>query len=414
MRPPAPWSEKRSFSTAVIPQAPAPSVRYAWDFGDGTGAREPNGSHVYDKAGRYVVTLTVTDQNGLSDASSARIQVSEPEPTPAEPPTATIQASAEAQVGEGVTFDGSQSQSSNPIVNYAWDFGDRTQGNGAVVEHVYAQSGVYNVTLTVTDNAGQMDATTTQITINDLPQTPPTAIIAGPATASVGEDVTFSAEESQPGSSEIVNYAWDFGNGDTQDGSRNMTASTRYDAPGQYPVSLTVTDANDLSNTATAEIVVNSTLEGTTWSLGQVLAETEITLELKRGTGERLQWLQYLLRQLYRGYWQRQRFDLGFRFSHYPSGLRGRGDGPGKRVPGFSARGDKLLYRWRHADAFFAQRPPHLQRSGGTIVLNQAQNDGSVILNEVKNLQATRRDSSTYDLRVSLGMTLHRKWGLPD
>ncbi|PIV69192.1 MAG: hypothetical protein COS08_05210, partial [Euryarchaeota archaeon CG01_land_8_20_14_3_00_38_12] len=38
------------------------------------------------------------------------------------------------------------------ITDYAWDFGDGTNGTGMVVSHMYAVHGVYNVTLNITDD----------------------------------------------------------------------------------------------------------------------------------------------------------------------------------------------------------------------------------------------------------------------
>jgi subtilisin family serine protease len=54
-----------------------PIASYAWDFGDGTGSGETV-SHTYAADGTYVVTLTVTDEDGATDASSQNVTVSEP------------------------------------------------------------------------------------------------------------------------------------------------------------------------------------------------------------------------------------------------------------------------------------------------------------------------------------------------
>jgi LysM repeat protein len=45
-------------------------VRYAWDFGDGTTGSGVSVTHVYNAAGSYKVTLTVTDDGGLSASAS--------------------------------------------------------------------------------------------------------------------------------------------------------------------------------------------------------------------------------------------------------------------------------------------------------------------------------------------------------
>lgn len=57
--------------------------------------------------------------------------------------------------GQAVTFDASPSFVLNGvIVNYEWDFGDGSQGTGKVIQHLFAKSGQYQVTLTVTADNG--------------------------------------------------------------------------------------------------------------------------------------------------------------------------------------------------------------------------------------------------------------------
>jgi PKD repeat protein len=48
---------------------------YAWDFGDGTAATEANPSHSFPASGTYDVELTVTDDDGDSDAVTATVEV---------------------------------------------------------------------------------------------------------------------------------------------------------------------------------------------------------------------------------------------------------------------------------------------------------------------------------------------------
>lgn len=49
---------------------------YNWDFGDGISSLEVYASHAYSAAGTYVVTLTVTDNNGATTQDSAIAQIS--------------------------------------------------------------------------------------------------------------------------------------------------------------------------------------------------------------------------------------------------------------------------------------------------------------------------------------------------
>jgi PKD repeat protein len=68
--------------------------------------------------------------------------------------------------------------------------------------------------------------------------------------------VTFTSR-SQPGSSAIVNYAWDLsGAPRTTGGTQGSSVTTVYNTPGTYTVSLTVTDKNGLRDTASKQIQI--------------------------------------------------------------------------------------------------------------------------------------------------------------
>lgn len=72
-------------------------------------------------------------------------------------------------VGIPVTFDGSGSYDSdetNVIASYIWNFGDGTTDSGVLVEHTYISANTYLVTLTVTDNEGMTSSNLTTATIS--------------------------------------------------------------------------------------------------------------------------------------------------------------------------------------------------------------------------------------------------------
>ncbi len=164
--------------------------RYEWDFGDpGSGnnntASGPTATHTYNQAGTYDVTLKVTDDTGIGNATSVQVLVS-PAATPL--PAVTVPQAdinnppAQANVGDVVTFDGSASDEGNgQNVTYAWDFGDPNSPNntatGLTAQHQYSQAGTYTVQLTVSNEQGS-NQTSASIAINDPNQptatTPPT------------------------------------------------------------------------------------------------------------------------------------------------------------------------------------------------------------------------------------------------
>lgn len=55
-----------------------PPYTYKWDFGDGTPpATDASPTHVYEKAGEYTATLTVTDSKGITGSEEYDILVEE-------------------------------------------------------------------------------------------------------------------------------------------------------------------------------------------------------------------------------------------------------------------------------------------------------------------------------------------------
>ena len=63
---------KVTFSAASA----AGDLTHHWDFGDGTMSNESNPTHLYESLGQYIVTLTVTDAEGVTSTTSLAIHVS--------------------------------------------------------------------------------------------------------------------------------------------------------------------------------------------------------------------------------------------------------------------------------------------------------------------------------------------------
>ncbi|MEZ4700287.1 MAG: malectin domain-containing carbohydrate-binding protein [Rhodothermales bacterium] len=71
------------------------------------------------------------------------------------PPTASFTYSISGNNAFEVAFDASKSDDPDgSIADYSWTFGDATTGTGEKPSHVYAQGGIYEVSLTVTDDKG--------------------------------------------------------------------------------------------------------------------------------------------------------------------------------------------------------------------------------------------------------------------
>ena len=92
------------------------------------------------------------------------------------------------------------------------------------------------------------------------PVPPPVALFdAEPPVANVSDMITFNASASYDPDTWLVSYEWNFGDGITETyKGKNLTAivTHAYDQGGNYTVSLTVTDYDNLTDTATSYVTV--------------------------------------------------------------------------------------------------------------------------------------------------------------
>lgn len=191
------------------------------------------------------------------------------------PPTAEIRSDISSGIAPLlVAFDGSFSTDSDGFVfGYDWDFADGGSANSVNPLHTFNTPGTYTVTMTALDNEGATATTTTVIEVfPPLGNLEPTAAFtATPTTGDAPLLVSLDASSSSDSDGTVDGYTWDFGNGaETLDALPSFT----FEQPGQYPITLIVTDDEGLSSTATSlTITVNDPDDG---SNGEpVVEETE-------------------------------------------------------------------------------------------------------------------------------------------
>jgi len=139
-------------------------VSYLWSFGDGATAAGVTAVHSYVSAGTYTVRLTVTDNDGLTNAASTTAQITDG--TGLQSPVANPAGPYQGTTSSPVAFDGSASSDPDgTVVSYDWSFGDGGTASGARPTHAYTTAGTYTVALTVTDDTGRKGTATTTASI---------------------------------------------------------------------------------------------------------------------------------------------------------------------------------------------------------------------------------------------------------
>jgi hypothetical protein len=173
------------------------------------------------------------------------------------------------RVNETITFDARGSiPGDNGIASYQWDFCDGAQSLGDINTHSYSVSGLYNVTLNVSDTVGSWDLQQEQVQIVQ-PSGPIARFSVNPQTAHVNESIIFNASNSAPGSNgtsslPITEYRWDFGDGNHTTTSTSIIYHSYLDE-GHYYAALSVYSPGatpEIGNSTPQEINITSIYDG--------------------------------------------------------------------------------------------------------------------------------------------------------
>lgn len=217
-------------------------ITYQWDLGDGTTSTDQDPPpHHYGVPGAYTITLRVLNGQGCFDIATQMVHVYEPP---------QVQIGAQ-NVCEGVAAqfaDLTVTEPGNPIIDWAWDFGDGATSNVQAPSHLYGIPAGYVVTLVATTPYCSGTGTL------------PVVVEAKPQASFNMDDVlgcsphTVSFTNTSVGG---TNAIWSFGDG----GVSNSTspAHTYLNlgvADTTYTVELIMTSTFGCADTATAQVTV--------------------------------------------------------------------------------------------------------------------------------------------------------------
>lgn len=190
----------------------------SWNFGDGGSSSVVNPSHTYATDGNYQVTLTVADDQGLTDSKSSSVTVEDGivigDCSPA------WSASTSYKIGDKVTHDGYEYEST------WWSTG----ASPAIYSNVWKK-------------LGECDGTT----IPDENQAPVSSFTYNTVALSVNFNNSATDDKA------VTSYNWNFGDGTS---STSANPNHTYIAAGSYQVSLTVYDVEGLSHSSNQAVTV--------------------------------------------------------------------------------------------------------------------------------------------------------------
>jgi len=134
---------------------------------------------------------------------------------------------------------------------YAWTFGNGDTSTLANPSITYTEDGLYDVSLTVTDNALNSDVLTKVEYIEVFDTLPATSFTANPNPVDEGLDVVFT--DTTVPTDPIGSWSWNFGDSES---STEQNPTHAYADNGVYTVSLTVCEATETNDCTTKAINV--------------------------------------------------------------------------------------------------------------------------------------------------------------
>lgn len=207
-----------------------------WDFGDGTTSTLTSPSHVYNQPGEYVVTLTgISIYNQCPATYTSTVIVLDLPTASFEPESTYGCAPFPLQLNNfsiGGTF-------------FQWDFGDGNTSNEVNPVHVFAEAGIYEISLVATDVNGCFNDTSV---LNIIVHPRPDAAFDFERTSLCGLPAEVYFQNESQGAN---GYVWTFGDETT---SLYNNPTKIYEAAGDYDVILIASNQYGCKDTATTEI----------------------------------------------------------------------------------------------------------------------------------------------------------------
>lgn len=220
---------------------------YLWDFDDGNNSIDTSPSYAFPEAGTYDVTLTASNASGCNNSLSKQVVIySKPQVDfSLSPPP--FSCNGTSSVFNDLTPDPDDSN----LSTWLWNFDDAGSSENTSevrnAQHIYANAGNYNVSLTVTTNFSCTATTEIPVTISETP-------VADFIHAPPCEDRSVLFSDASSG----IIESWNWMIGSTTYSVENP--AHMFVNPGNFNAALTVTADNGCVGSVSKTIVVPATI----------------------------------------------------------------------------------------------------------------------------------------------------------
>ncbi len=215
---------------------------YSWNFGDGGTSNASNPVHTYTTAGVYTVNFSATSNHNCVSTYSNTVSIL-PSPN-----MAFSTASVNACTASNFSFTNNSSIALGSSFTHTWSFigasgTNTTTSNNPI--YSFPSTGSYTVKLIGVSNQGCPDTAVQYITVFPNP-------IVNFNPVSECEPTVFGVVTT-PVSGTVTSYIWNFG--DPGSGAANTSTlqnpTHQYPAPGNYPITVTLTSNQNCVNSYT-------------------------------------------------------------------------------------------------------------------------------------------------------------------
>ncbi|UPA22021.1 PKD domain-containing protein [Candidatus Peribacteria bacterium] len=235
------------FSIASLVKDPTGLANVQWDF-ESDGKVDSEGktlqaTYTYFKTGTYTVTVLIELVNKTQATYKRTITVQEPQPLPF---PVTLEHEPSLLIGSPPFAALFSIQTTTPVADVQWDFGDGQQGSGMRVAHTFSENGNYAIEAKVRSESGAVATLNTAVQVVDQLSLPDLSFEGSPKPQgdTIQGEVPLTLNLTPSTKTAFVEFNWEAPDA-TEVGSTKTNLQAIYRRDGTYTLTLVAQDLNN-------------------------------------------------------------------------------------------------------------------------------------------------------------------------